>query len=211
MADPLIIIDPGHGGPDNPGTTAGGIVEKFVTLEIARMTVTALDDPGAGLDIRLLRADDSALTQRERGALSREMGAAFVLSLHVDERDVPILDAEGREIGRKPDPDGTGLVCYHYPGSTHARRVARAIVEHTPARLQSEHPIWTTARAPDWRKNAHAVVCAHDAPTVLVEMFFASSPLDVGAYRDPDVRAELVAALAFGVRQSSLRKSAHPR
>jgi N-acetylmuramoyl-L-alanine amidase len=183
----IVGIDAGHGGT-NTGTQAGGLMEKRITLSIAAMLRVAMILKSGKIYPVMIREDDETLTQSQRGKRSRDLKCDFVISLHLDSRFV----------GGEPDPSGHGLVCYHLPGDKVARRVSRAIVKACPEELATnDHPIWTTAR--DWRKDAHAVVSAHDAPTVLVEVAFASDPIDAEIIQAPEAQAGLVNAFVEGL------------
>ena len=179
----VVALDPGHGGTDN-GTTEGGLCEKALTLQIAKKLHKALSRSGGNLDPILLRTDDQRLSQAQRGALSKEMGAGFVLSLHID--------------SRPGAPDDHGLVCYHHPCNLVSQQVAQNIAKAAPQILHNRRPIWGTA-SNDWRKNAHAVVCAHRAGVVLVEMCFATNVADVLLIQTAEVQDQIVDACVRGL------------
>jgi len=82
-AKPLIVLDPGHGGVD-PGThSRSGVLEKKVTLEVARKLKQRLESTGR-YRVMLTRNRDIFLSLRRRVAISRAAGAALFISLHAD-------------------------------------------------------------------------------------------------------------------------------
>src|SRR5262245_24482221 len=83
---PVIVIDPGHGGSEkiggsSPNNAAGanGLLEKNLTLDIARRMASVLKDSARVL---LTRNDDVNLSLTERANLARRNDAAIFLSLH---------------------------------------------------------------------------------------------------------------------------------
>jgi N-acetylmuramoyl-L-alanine amidase len=76
----VVIIDPAHGG-DDPGATLGdGLLEKDVTMAIARRIRADLDQ--RGIAVVLLRDGDSMLTLDQRAAAANAAHAALYLGIH---------------------------------------------------------------------------------------------------------------------------------
>ena len=79
-----IVIDPGHGGvdPGNPGLYfPGGLVEKDITLGIARLLRAELMRRGLG--VRLTRTTDTLIDLADRGA-SCSADCDLFVSIHVN-------------------------------------------------------------------------------------------------------------------------------
>jgi N-acetylmuramoyl-L-alanine amidase len=79
-----VVIDPGHGGidPGNPGRFfPGGLVEKDITLAIARLLRAELIR--RGVDARLTRLTDTLIDLADRGASCSAACDLFV-SIHVN-------------------------------------------------------------------------------------------------------------------------------
>jgi len=68
----MVIIDAGHGGADPGSISRSGVREKTVALGIALAAARALEGR-EGLEVRLLRDDDTFLPLWDRGALATEM------------------------------------------------------------------------------------------------------------------------------------------
>jgi len=78
-----IALDAGHGG-DSLGTrTPLGLLEKDITLDIARR-VRALLEAGHGFEVLMTRQDDSAVSLAERAAIANRSGADVFVSVHVN-------------------------------------------------------------------------------------------------------------------------------
>ncbi|AZO08252.1 MULTISPECIES: N-acetylmuramoyl-L-alanine amidase [unclassified Mesorhizobium] len=78
-----IVIDPGHGGVDGGAESAGGTVEKNVTLAFA----TELRDKLAAVgsyDVFMTRDKDEYLTLDDRVRIARQHEADLLISIHAD-------------------------------------------------------------------------------------------------------------------------------
>lgn len=75
----IVILDPGHGGNES-GTTAEGITEKKVNLEVALRLERLLIDSGA--TVYMTRKDDRYVSLEERVRLFHKHNADLILSLH---------------------------------------------------------------------------------------------------------------------------------
>lgn len=79
--DPVIVIDPGHGG-ENLGTQEGGIWdEKYMNM----VTAQALYDELSlydNVEVYLTRTDDRDVSFQERAAFAQSVDADFLFSIH---------------------------------------------------------------------------------------------------------------------------------
>jgi N-acetylmuramoyl-L-alanine amidase len=82
-----IVIDPGHGGKD-PGTfVKGGLMEKDIVLEIAKILAPKLEAQ-LGCKVILTREEDAFLSLEKRTAFANVNKADLFISLHVNANDV---------------------------------------------------------------------------------------------------------------------------
>lgn len=95
---PLIVIDPGHGGPDT-GTKAGGgeIMEKNVVLDFSIALRDQLEKSGR-YRVVLTRTDDSFIPLAERVKLARQRQAQLFISVHADALPKSEGDVQGATI-----------------------------------------------------------------------------------------------------------------
>ena len=80
----VVVLDPGHGG-DDPGATndAYGLVERDLTLEIARRAAARLE--ADGLRVALTREDNATLlNQSDRGLIANACRALLYVSVHLN-------------------------------------------------------------------------------------------------------------------------------
>ena len=77
-----IVIDPGHGGDDLGAESSGGLMEKNVTLAIARRLARVLE--ARGHRVRLTRDGDQNRALTDRTALANRLEAVAFISLHAN-------------------------------------------------------------------------------------------------------------------------------
>ncbi len=83
----LIVVDAGHGGPDNgmTGPLGGGgphVVEKNITLQVSKFLAQVLRDQGA--DVLLTRTTDTLIGLYDRGPIANRSHADVFVSIHVN-------------------------------------------------------------------------------------------------------------------------------
>jgi N-acetylmuramoyl-L-alanine amidase len=78
-----VVIDPGHGGGETGVRGATGVLEKDITLSVARR-LRALLESRLGVRVLLTRDADQAVTLDERAALANNAMADLFISLHAN-------------------------------------------------------------------------------------------------------------------------------
>src|SRR6478672_3668234 len=76
----FVMIDPSHGGYDKGATFGGKLVEKDITLRLARELRKELEE--RGIASRLLRESDIDLSLDRRAEITNEQRASLYLALH---------------------------------------------------------------------------------------------------------------------------------
>ncbi|MGH9380784.1 MAG: N-acetylmuramoyl-L-alanine amidase family protein [Thermoanaerobaculia bacterium] len=214
-----VVLDPGHGG-DNEGTaTRDGLLEKRLTLDIARRLRRLLEV--AAFEVVMTRTQDLALSLAERGELANRRQGDIFVSIHVNWLGDP--EARGVEtfyLGPTDDPyverlaasentDG-GLRLAEYRAALDRvyagvrREESRALAEAVQRTLLAS----ARRRAPGVRdrgvKSAPFGVLIHtQMPAILAEVGAMSSDVDSELLRDPQYRQHLAEALFAGIRAYS--------
>lgn len=95
---PVIVIDPGHGGPDN-GTQAGGseFMEKNLVLTFGLALRDRIQKSGK-YRVVMTRDDDTFVPLDERVRIARSQSAALMVSIHADALPRGEGDARGATI-----------------------------------------------------------------------------------------------------------------
>jgi N-acetylmuramoyl-L-alanine amidase len=93
---PVVVIDPGHGGPDN-GTRAGDETEKNLVLAFGLALRDRLEKSGK-YRVVMTRTDDTFIPLDDRVRFARNQAAALFVSIHADFLPHNEGDAQGATI-----------------------------------------------------------------------------------------------------------------
>lgn len=78
-----IVVDAGHGGKDPGAIGANGLMEKVVTLAIAKELAARLEEE-LGCEVILTRKTDIFIPLEERTAIANKVGADLFISIHAN-------------------------------------------------------------------------------------------------------------------------------
>ena len=79
---PVVVLDPGHGGPKTGAVSTSGEREKEIALEIARKLKAELEK--ASVRVLLTRESDKDVELKERIRLANDAGADLFVSIHLN-------------------------------------------------------------------------------------------------------------------------------
>jgi N-acetylmuramoyl-L-alanine amidase len=96
IRDPVVVIDPGHGGIDN-GTLAGGESEKSLVLGFGLALRDRIEKSGK-FRVVMTRTDDTFIPLADRVKIARTQSAALFVSIHADALPRREGDAQGATI-----------------------------------------------------------------------------------------------------------------
>jgi N-acetylmuramoyl-L-alanine amidase len=95
---PLVVLDPGHGGPDHGSRLAPSeSPEKAIVLEFCLLLRDKLEKTGK-YRVVLTRTDDTFVALADRVTFARERKAALFISVHADALEQSGGDAQGATI-----------------------------------------------------------------------------------------------------------------
>ena len=83
IRDIIVAIDAGHGGKDPGAVSSNNVLEKDITLLIAKELQRTLRDT-EGYQAVLIRSDDSTVSLNDRYQNARKFGADTFVSIHAD-------------------------------------------------------------------------------------------------------------------------------
>ena len=113
---PVVVIDPGHGGYDS-GTEAGApLLEKDLALQIALQLQGELER--GGIHAILTRTGDYFVTLADRTAFANKAGADLFISIHLNS---------------SPDAATTGIETYYLDNTTDRATMRIAAMENASA------------------------------------------------------------------------------
>ena len=172
----VVVIDPGHGGPDPGAIGIGGVRETNVVLDIGLEVSRILQRQG--VTVYLTRTDERDVDLPPRVSLAERVRASAFVSIH----------ANAISLSR---PDVNGLETYHAPGAYSGSRLARTIHSTILRNLNIRDRGVRAARFYVIRKTS--------MPAVLVETGFLTGQEDITRLRDPAWRKQMAQAIAQGL------------
>ncbi len=215
----VIAIDPGHGGVDPGASGSRGVLEKTITLAVARAIRKKLEANG-GYKVILTRNSDIFVRLRDRIAIARQAGAQLFLSLHADairRRGVRGLSvytlsekASDKEAGDLAKKENKADLIAGIDLSTKSSEVTNILIDLAQRETMNQSVLFAGNLVSELRavtkllRNSHrfagfAVLKAPDVPSVLVEMGFLSNPKDSKALRQRHFHARLAGAIERAV------------
>ena len=204
----VVVLDPGHGGQDS-GAMCGGVLEKDLTLDVARRIDRLLDSEG--IATLMTRMGDTFVSLADRAALANRARNCIFISIHFNEDNKPVasgvetyyaahqitagsflaswLPFLWRPLSSSPNPESQDL----------AGLIQEALVART--------------RAADRGVQARQffVIANVTSPAVLIEGGFLTNKEDISKLASEDYRDQIAAAVTDGILRyrdaASQRKS----
>ena len=221
---PIVLIDPGHGGPDGgaPGVS-GQVKEKDLTLIFARELRDMLVERGR-VRTAMTREVDRGLSLEQRAAIARQLGASLLVSIHMDSAPNPLArgatvyslsdvasDAEAARFAQAENAEAGAL-------TSEGDDSVRFLLSELALRDQMEDSAALASRlikaaGPGMllRPEAHRFAAFHilrrsEVPGVLFEAGYISNPDDEALLITPEGRKPIAEALARAIEtELSLR------
>jgi N-acetylmuramoyl-L-alanine amidase len=194
----VVILDPGHGGQDS-GAMCGGLLEKDLTLDVARRIDRLLDSEG--IATLMTRMGDTYVSLADRAAVANRTRNCIFVSIHFNEDNKPIasgvetyyashqissnaslaswLPFVWRPLSNAPNPESQRLAGF----------IQEALVARTRAINRGTQP------------GQFFVIANVTSPAVLVEGGFLTNKEDISKLASNDYRDQIAAAVADGVLQ----------
>ncbi len=205
----VVVLDPGHGGQDS-GAMCGGVMEKDLTLDIARRVDRLLDSEGVAT--LMTRVGDSYVSLADRAAFGNRAKESIFISIHFNEDNKPVatgvetyyaahqinsgstfgswLPFFSRTPSNSPRPESQSLAGF----------IQEALVARTRSVDRGTQP------------KQFFVIANVTSPAVLIEGGFITNKDELSKLVSEDYRDQLAAAVADGVLRYrdavSQRKSA---
>ncbi|HEY6035719.1 MAG TPA: N-acetylmuramoyl-L-alanine amidase [Kofleriaceae bacterium] len=213
LAAPLVVLDPGHGG-SNAGAqgAVSTLHEKQLTLAIANQVAAKLRDKG--IAVQLTRTDDRTLTLRQRTEIADRANADLFVSIHANASptrtqrgyETYVLTTKGVDVDARAlraesitprpgvDPDIALVLddvergAAQWEAADLAARMQRALKDRRGA--EGDRGV---------RQDSEHVLLGATMPAVLVEVGFIDHPIEGRELAEPNVQAQLAAAIAEAI------------
>lgn len=190
FAGKVVVIDPGHGGPDPGSIAQSGLLEKDVVLDVGIRLRGLLED--AGVKVVMTRDDDVDLSGLTSGSLRERWRAAH-------RKRLEIVEASGAHVvisihaNSVPSPRWSGAQTFYNPSGAPENRLLAELIQR-----ELRHITGGTDRiASD--KVEHFLLNNTKLPAVLVEVGFLSNPDEARLLADPSYRQQLAWAIFVGL------------
>jgi N-acetylmuramoyl-L-alanine amidase len=218
---PVIVIDPGHGGPDNGTQSGGEIMEKNLVLDFALALRDRIEKTGK-YRIVMTRNDDTFVPLDERVRIARNQSAALFVSIHADALPRREGDAQGAtiytlsdrasdaeaerlaETENKADAIG-GVNLTEEPTEVAdilidlAQRETRTFSNRFARILMGEMKTSTRMHKHPLKSAGFRVLKAPDVPSVLVELGYVSNKEDLEHLVSENWRSRTAGSVAHAV------------
>jgi N-acetylmuramoyl-L-alanine amidase len=189
LAGKIVVIDPGHGGPDR-GAIGHDLEEAAVVEDLAARVDGRLQ--ASGVRTLLTRGRDTCPSDAERADLANGAGADLLVSLHCDRADSPAPN------GVATYHFGTGTGTTSTVGEQLASLVQREVVARTD--LLDCH-----VHAKTWE-----LLRLTRMPAVRVELGHVTAARDAARLADPAFRDTIAEALLVAVQRLYLPADLDP-
>ncbi len=209
-----VFIDAGHGGRD-PGTSHNGILERAVSLDVAKMLGRLLE--ANGLQVVYSRTEDVALPLSRRTALANAARADIFVSVHVNaNEDSSVQGIETYYLDLARSPQAARVAALENAGSDRrlgdmqtvladvmlnarvdeSQRLARDVQRLTISRLKRSK---TPARSNGIKSAPFHVLIGAQMPAILVEIGYCTNADEASRLKSQRYRLHLAEGLAEGI------------
>ena len=191
----VVVLDPGHGGQDS-GAMCGELLEKDLTLDVARRIDRLLDSEG--IATLMTRLGDTYVSLADRAAFANRIRNCIFVSIHFNE-DKPVasgvetyyashqiaigsslpswLPFLWRPLSESPNPESQRLAGF----------IQEALVARTRAIDRGTQP------------GQFFVIANVTSPAALIEGGFLTNKEDISKLASEDYRDQIAAAVADGI------------
>jgi N-acetylmuramoyl-L-alanine amidase len=192
----VVVLDPGHGGHDF-GAICGGVMEKDLTLDVARRVGRLLDSEG--IATLMTRLGDTYVSLTERAAFGNRVRDSIFVSIHFNEDNKPV--ANGVETYYAAHQVAAGSVLASWlpflsrPPGNSPKQESQSLAGFIQGALVAR------TRSVDRGTQAKQffVIANVTAPAILIEGGFLTNKGEVSKLASEDYRDQLAAAIAEGI------------
>jgi N-acetylmuramoyl-L-alanine amidase len=218
-AQPIIVLDPGHGGVDSGARGLRGAQEKALVFDFCAELKRQLDATNR-YAVVMTRDGDQYVDLDDRVGIARKANASLFISVHADtlSEDANVSgstvytvadrasDAEAARIAARENAAGRGPAASRPDNPdvadilfdlqrretrTYAHIFSRGLVDNLHGAAKLNHN-------PE-RSAGFVVLKAPEFPSVLVELGYLSNPQDVQSLSSPEWRATVAAAMVKAI------------
>src|SRR5216117_4073465 len=192
----VVVLDPGHGGQDS-GAMCGGVLEKDLTLDVARRIDRLLNSEG--IATLMTRVGDTYVSLGDRAAFANRARKSIFVSIHFNEDNKPVSSGVETYYAAHQITAGSFLASWlpflwralsESPNSE-SQDLAGSIQEALVAR--------TRALDRGTKPKQLFVIANVTCPASLVEGGFLTNKEDISKLASEEYREAMAAAIADGI------------
>jgi N-acetylmuramoyl-L-alanine amidase len=192
----VVVLDPGHGGQDS-GAMCGGVLEKDLTLDVARRIDRLLE--AEGIATLMTRLGDAYVSLADRAAFANRVRNCIFISIHFNGDNQPVSSGVETYYAAHQITAGSFLASW-------LPFLWRALSESPNAESQNlagfiQEALVVRTRAVDRGTKAGQffVITNVTSPAALVEGGFLTNTEDISKLANVEYREQIAAAVADGV------------
>jgi N-acetylmuramoyl-L-alanine amidase len=192
----VVVLDPGHGGQDS-GAMCGGVMEKDLTLDVARRVDRLLDSQG--IATLMTRLGDSYVSLADRAAFGNRANDSIFISIHFNEDNKPVASGVETYYAAHQIASGSSLASW-LPFFSHTSSNSPKPESQSLAGFIQEALVARTRSVDRGTQAKQFFVIANvTSPAVLIEGGFITNKDELSKLASEDYRDQLAAAVADGV------------
>jgi len=211
-----IVIDAGHGGHDTGTIGPSGLMEKDLSLDVARRLGKLIQDRVPSAEVIYTRDDDSYVSLEQRTAIANQAKADLFLSIHANSSDDhSVTGVETYYLNFNASNDALVVAARENAlaqGSVHdlqdlvkkiadnekieesrdlAGKIQDALATHVARQARRDRGV---------RRAPFVVLIGANMPSVLSEISFLSNPEDEQWLKKPENRQQIAEGLFQGIQ-----------
>jgi N-acetylmuramoyl-L-alanine amidase len=220
-----IVVDAGHGGKDPGAIGPSGLMEKDVTLAMAKRLATRLEKE-LGCQVVLTRDKDVFLPLEERTAIANRVGADLFISIHANastnrnaqgietyylnfSKNDKAAAVAARENGTSLKEVGDlELILFDLMANSKINESSRLAAEIQKSLVDQLGRYYPDVKNHGVRQGPFYVLLGANMPSVLVETAFISNKTEEKRLRNSKYQDHAATAIAHAVRNFSLDSKA---
>ena len=192
----VVVLDPGHGGQDS-GAICGGVMEKDLTLDVARRVDRLLDSQG--IATLMTRLGDSYISLADRAAFGNRTNDSIFISIHFNEGNKPVASGVETYYAVHQIASGSSLASW-LPFFSRASSSSPKPESQSLAGFIQEALVARTRSVDRGTQAKQFFVIANvTSPAVLIEGGFITNKNELSKLASEDYRDQLAAAVVDGI------------
>jgi N-acetylmuramoyl-L-alanine amidase len=193
----VVVLDPGHGGQDS-GAMCGGVMEKDLTLDIARRVDRLLDSQG--IATLMTRLGDSYVSLADRTAFGNRVNDSIFISIHFNEDNKPVASGVETYYAAHQIAASSTLASWlpflsRPPPSNSPKPESQSLASF----IQEALVVRTRSVDRGTQAKQFFVIANVTSPAVLIEGGFITNKDELSKLASEDYRDQLAAAVADGI------------